>query len=67
MNLAKDGVSRPHAAQSRVPAGAYELDTPNTPRASFALNIQSARKPFGLAIVVQKAAATKISEYILPA
>ena len=45
----------------------YELDAPKIVRTWFALSIQSARKPFGLAIVVQKAAATMISGHNLPA
>ena len=67
MNLAKDGVSWPYAAQTRVPACAYELDTPKTPRAWFALSIRSSRKPFSVVIVMHEAAATKISGHILPA
>ena len=43
----------------------YELDRPNKSRSVVALSIQSARKPFDLAIVVQKAADTMISEHIL--
>lgn len=43
----------------------YELDTPNKSRSVVALNIQSAREPFGLSIVVHKAVDTMISEHIL--